>query len=334
MVERGEAALRFRPGAEVEDLRGGSWEVEGDLEALEASVDRGPPRQRDLPRPPGPGLVGADRAALRRLRRLPCARLRGGRLGRGQPRRRRQPRGAARRRLARPAALRRLRPRVGRRARAVDPARRRPGDPRALRARREGEPPSSSLLVVLALFAHPALGARSPERITRAEAIAAADRDPKVREQERKNGELAPAATLDEGNWQVAYFADGDEVALVLVDAGSGEVEESWTGYQVSWKMARGYSGAFGHKLNAPYVFLPLCLDLPARPGRLAAAAAGRQSRPPGPARVRRLPLLLQPGGHRPLGPARLPGARSTCSAAASGSGCGAGGRGCGRSGR
>ena len=35
---------------------------------------------------------------------------------------------------------------------------------------------------------------------------------------------------------------------------------ESWTGYQVAWKMARGYSGAFGHKLNAPYVFLPLCL--------------------------------------------------------------------------
>ena len=34
---------------------------------------------------------------------------------------------------------------------------------------------------------------------------------------------------------------------------------ESWTGYQVAWKMARGYSGAFGHKLNAPYVFLPLC---------------------------------------------------------------------------
>jgi len=27
----------------------------------------------------------------------------------------------------------------------------------------------------------------------------------------------------------------------------------------VAWKMARGYSGAFGHKLNAPYVFLPLC---------------------------------------------------------------------------
>ena len=49
-------------------------------------------------------------------------------------------------------------------------------------------------------------------------------------------------------------------MALVFVDPKSGEVTESWTGYQVLWKMARGYSGAFGHKLNAPYVFLPLCV--------------------------------------------------------------------------
>jgi hypothetical protein len=41
VVERGEAALRFRPGGEVGDLRGGSWEVEGDLAALEASVADG-----------------------------------------------------------------------------------------------------------------------------------------------------------------------------------------------------------------------------------------------------------------------------------------------------
>jgi hypothetical protein len=115
--------------------------------------------------------------------------------------------------------------------------------------------------VCLALFAQPALAAQ-PERVTRAEATAAADRDPKVREQERERGDLASVATLDEDddNWEVAYFADGDELVLVVVDAGSGEVEESWTGHQVSWKMARGYSGAFGHKLNAPYVFLPLCL--------------------------------------------------------------------------
>jgi hypothetical protein len=62
-----------------------------------------------------------------------------------------------------------------------------------------------------------------------------------------------------EGHWEVGYFAGDKEVALVLVDPLSGRVTESWTGYQVAWKMARGYSGAFGHKLNAPYVFLPLC---------------------------------------------------------------------------
>jgi hypothetical protein len=41
VVERGDCALRFRPGGEVGDLRGGSWEVEGDLAALEASVEDG-----------------------------------------------------------------------------------------------------------------------------------------------------------------------------------------------------------------------------------------------------------------------------------------------------
>jgi hypothetical protein len=117
----------------------------------------------------------------------------------------------------------------------------------------------ASLLVALlvsAVFSAPTSGA---EKLTRAEAIAAADQDPKVVEQEREHGTLGPTATLNEGKWEVAYFDGGEERVLVLVDAHSGEVTESWTGYQVAWKMARGYSGAFGHKLNAPYVFLPLC---------------------------------------------------------------------------
>ncbi|MDX6609838.1 MAG: hypothetical protein QOF85_1763 [Solirubrobacterales bacterium] len=38
VVERGEAQLRFRPGDSLADLRGARWEVEGDLEALAASV--------------------------------------------------------------------------------------------------------------------------------------------------------------------------------------------------------------------------------------------------------------------------------------------------------
>lgn len=51
VVERGEAALRFRPGGDVADLRGGSWEVEGELGALEASVDDGRLRSETYPDP-------------------------------------------------------------------------------------------------------------------------------------------------------------------------------------------------------------------------------------------------------------------------------------------
>jgi len=95
--------------------------------------------------------------------------------------------------------------------------------------------------------------------VNREQAAAIANRDPNVAKERRENGPLTHSVSRVEGHWEVAYFAGGDEVALVLVDPGSGEVTESWTGYQVLWKMARGYTGAFGHRLNAPYVFLPLC---------------------------------------------------------------------------
>jgi hypothetical protein len=115
------------------------------------------------------------------------------------------------------------------------------------------------LLVLLAAAFSPGVAGAAPERISEAEAIRVADRDPNAVKERRENPGLAPVASMVEGNWEVAYFAAGDEVALVIVDPHSGEVRESWTGYQVAWKMARGYSGAFGHKLDAPYVFLPLC---------------------------------------------------------------------------
>jgi hypothetical protein len=44
------------------------------------------------------------------------------------------------------------------------------------------------------------------------------------------------------------------------VEDRSGAVLEQWDGDQVAWRMARGYSGAFGRKLNAPWVWIPLCL--------------------------------------------------------------------------
>ncbi len=91
------------------------------------------------------------------------------------------------------------------------------------------------------------------------EATRIAAQDAKVVDQREENGKLTHVANEVDGNWEVAWFAGDDEVALVIVDPATGSVRESWTGYQVAWKMARGYPGSFGHKLNAPYVFLPLC---------------------------------------------------------------------------
>jgi hypothetical protein len=110
-------------------------------------------------------------------------------------------------------------------------------------------------LFLIALF--PATVRGSDVNATEATRIA--DRDSKVVDQREKNGALTHTASKVDGNWEVAYFAGGEQVAVVLVDPVVGAARESWTGYQVAWKMARGYEGAFGHKLNAPYVFLPLC---------------------------------------------------------------------------
>ncbi len=77
----------------------------------------------------------------------------------------------------------------------------------------------------------------------------------------RADGPLDPTAyTRGAGRWQVSFFRDGDEVVQVLLDDRSGAVLEQWDGDQVAWRMARGYSGAFGRKLNAPWVWIPLCL--------------------------------------------------------------------------
>jgi hypothetical protein len=117
----------------------------------------------------------------------------------------------------------------------------------------------SLLFVVVVALALPGTAGAAERQINSEEAIAAANRDPTLRGEKQMHPNLGPSAAMKEGHWEVAYFESGDELALVLVDVHSGEVLESWTGYQVAWKMARGYSGAFGHKLNAPYVFLPLC---------------------------------------------------------------------------
>jgi hypothetical protein len=93
------------------------------------------------------------------------------------------------------------------------------------------------------------------------EAIRIASRSGAVRAEREDHDDFRPAAyTRGPGRWQVSWF-DGDrEVAQARVDDSFGTVLEAWTGHQVAWSMARGYEGAFGRKLNAPYVWIPLCV--------------------------------------------------------------------------
>jgi hypothetical protein len=92
------------------------------------------------------------------------------------------------------------------------------------------------------------------------EALAIAEADPKVAEATASHGRLREVIQVKDGGgaWQVGFRADDQEVAQVIVDGYSGEITESWTGYQVAWPMARGYEGQFGHKLNAPWVWIPM----------------------------------------------------------------------------
>jgi hypothetical protein len=123
--------------------------------------------------------------------------------------------------------------------------------------------------VLLALLLVPAAAAGAgtnqvetpgPNELTEAQAIRVARGDAKVRKETRENGVLTPTAELKDEKWGVGWFSDGEEVALVYIDPHSGEVEESWTGYQVAWEMARGYPGAFAHKFDAVWIFVPFCL--------------------------------------------------------------------------
>ena len=108
------------------------------------------------------------------------------------------------------------------------------------------------------------------------EVLAVADRRAEVRDQRRRHGALFGVPyTKGAGLWQVSYFSGGVERAQVVVHDRTGRALEAWTGEQVRWRMARGYEGAFGRKLNAPYVWIPLCVLFllpfvdPRRPFRL-----------------------------------------------------------------
>ena len=88
-----------------------------------------------------------------------------------------------------------------------------------------------------------------------------AARSPKLREELRKHDRVRRETfAKGPGRWQVSWYADGDEIAQVIVDEREGRAIEVWTGPQVAWQMARGLDGAFGRKVNAPLIWIPLML--------------------------------------------------------------------------
>ncbi|MGH2925457.1 MAG: glycosyltransferase 87 family protein, partial [Solirubrobacterales bacterium] len=98
----------------------------------------------------------------------------------------------------------------------------------------------------------------SDHRLSQARAISIARTDPQVAAEQRRWGHLDATPTAKPGTWQVDFYADGAERVQVIVDDATGNITETWTGYQIAWQMARGYPDQFGHKLNAPYVWIPL----------------------------------------------------------------------------
>ena len=96
---------------------------------------------------------------------------------------------------------------------------------------------------------------------TAREVIRIADRQQKVIGEKVKRGPLQPTAyTKGPGRWQVSYVQGRFERVQLAIDDQTGWVLEAWTGPQVAWRMARGEPGAFAGKLNAPYVWIPLCV--------------------------------------------------------------------------
>ncbi len=99
-------------------------------------------------------------------------------------------------------------------------------------------------------------------RFSARQMIAVADAVPKIRRVVADHPGAYPTAYLKGATqWQVSYFDRArNEIGQVTLDDLTGTVREAWTGYQVPWTMARGYDGAFGRKVNAWYVWVPMCL--------------------------------------------------------------------------
>ncbi|HVF78651.1 MAG TPA: glycosyltransferase 87 family protein [Solirubrobacteraceae bacterium] len=138
-----------------------------------------------------------------------------------------------------------------------------PGNSGGLPTNLPTAPPSSNELVRPSEVDVPPAG----RGLTAVRVGAIADRIGKVRRARREYpGSTREIFLKGSDRWQASYFAKtkpGEprkEIAQVHIDDRSGRAIEAWTDYQVPWSMARGYPGAFGRIVNAPWVWIPLAV--------------------------------------------------------------------------
>jgi hypothetical protein len=101
-------------------------------------------------------------------------------------------------------------------------------------------------------------------RLTANQVLRRAAADPRVKAELRRHPKaIAYEYTKGFPTWQVSWFSHTKpqrELLQVYVDDTTRAVTQAWTGFQVAWTMARGYPGAFGRRVNAWYIWIPLCI--------------------------------------------------------------------------
>jgi hypothetical protein len=127
----------------------------------------------------------------------------------------------------------------------------------------------------------PSLESRPPGFLLSAgQALRRADRLPQVRAQRVRWHGLQPTVgvptyTGHPLSWEVRYLAAGRGRVEVHLDGRSGRVLKVWTGPKVDFVLARGEGESVGGPLNAPWIWIPLCVVFllpffdPRRPLRL-----------------------------------------------------------------
>jgi hypothetical protein len=98
--------------------------------------------------------------------------------------------------------------------------------------------------------------------LTPRQAVARALRAPEVRERRGQGAALRATAAYDLvlARWQIDFRRRGEILVRVELEDATGAIRGAWSGEAIDWQMARGEPGQFGRKLNAPYIWLPLCV--------------------------------------------------------------------------